>query len=63
MKIITGLPENPNYIPALLVEVFDKRPIKDVMVGAASIPLSSFAPWVPQDKKSIAKYIFTFKLY
>lgn len=46
------------FIPALLVEVFDKRPIKDVLVGATSVPLSAFAPWVPQDKKTLAKYAF-----
>eukprot|EP00026_Physarum_polycephalum_P000845 Phypoly_transcript_00846.p1 GENE.Phypoly_transcript_00846~~Phypoly_transcript_00846.p1 ORF type:complete len:1283 (+),score=292.23 Phypoly_transcript_00846:83-3931(+) len=57
VKISAALPENGMFIPALLVEVFDKRPIKDVMVGTTSIPLAPFAPWIPQDKKVLAKFV------
>jgi len=57
IKIPAALPENGLFLPALLIEVFDTRALKDVMVGTASIPLSSFAPWVPQDKKAAAKYV------
>jgi hypothetical protein len=57
IKLTAALPENGMFIPALLVEVFDKRPIKDVLVGTTSIPLASFAPWVPQDKKEPVKYV------
>lgn len=46
------------FLPALLVEVFDTRPIKDVMVGTASIPLRSFAPWVQQDRGEKKKYVY-----
>lgn len=52
-----ALPENAMFIPALLVEVYDTRPIKDVLVGTTSIPLSTFAPWVTPDKRAPFKYV------
>jgi hypothetical protein len=58
IKLTAALPENGMFVPALLVEVFDKRPIKDVLVGTTSIPLAPFAPWIPQDKKpSLDKFV------
>jgi hypothetical protein len=40
-----ALPETMDFVPALLIEVFDERPGKDAKIASASVPLSSFVPW------------------
>lgn len=46
-----ALPEVLDFVPALLVEVFDTRGLRDVKVAGASVPLSSFVPWGPVGNK------------
>lgn len=51
IKIPVALPENPIFMPAVQIEVFDKRAFGDVLVGTTALPLVNFAPWVPDNKK------------
>jgi len=50
--IPVGLPQNVDFVPALLIEVFDTRALgKDAKVASASVPLSGFVPWAPKSKE------------